>query len=265
MNSETKLKDAKNAENVVLGEFFHSQKLLKVGEVLDDLGRNGLMLIQNTKGYKFSTDSVLLSSFASVKKKDFYVDLCSGSGVVAFLTMAKNGTKTAHLVEIQNHLADMAKRSAQYNGLDGVKVTNADLSDAHKILGHEVADVITINPPYFESGKTSEKDEIAICTHELATNLESICKEAFKLLKFGGKLFMVHAAERLSDILFNLKKYKLEPKRLRIVYPKVGKAPNLVLIEAKKGASSGIKIEQPLVLCDEQGNETDELKQIYNR
>jgi tRNA1Val (adenine37-N6)-methyltransferase len=174
--------------------------------------------------------------------------------------------KKAYALELQPRLADMAKRSIEYNVLDEkIEVINDDLSNLDKIFGCEKIDVITVNPPYNEVGETSATDEIAIATHELKTNLETIAKISAKALKFGGKLYMVHRADRLASIVYELKKYKLEPKVLRVVYPKANKEPNLVLIEAKKGAKPGIKIMQPLILNNDDGTETDELKKIYSR
>lgn len=237
---------------------------LQDNERLDDLELDNLMIIQKQSGYKFSTDSVLLANFIKVKQNDVYVDLCSGSGVVAILASYKNNVKTTYAVEIQKEMAEMSRRSIEYNKLN-IKVINEDLSSATGVLGFESVDVISVNPPYNPSGLTSEKDEIAMATHEISTNLEKVVIASSKLLKFGGKLFMVHRADRLVDILYELRKNKIEPKVIRVVYPKKNKEPNLVLIEAKKGAKSGVKVLAPLILNNDDGTETDELKQIYNR
>lgn len=239
---------------------------LKENETLDDLEYNDLKIIQNKFGYKFSTDSVLLANFGRAKQSDVYVDLCSGSSVVAILFLCKNNIKSGFAVEIQPKLAEMAQRSIELNGLsDRLKVINEDLILTTKTFGVESVDVITVNPPYNKVGETSSTDEIAIATHELKTSLADIVSVSAKLLKFGGKFYMVHRADRLADIMFELKKNKLEPKVLRVVYPKKNKAPNLVLIEAKKGAKTGLKIESPLILNNDDGTETDELKEIYCR
>lgn len=236
------------------------------GEQLDDLELDDLKIIQKNDGYKFSTDSVLLANFAKAKPNDICIDLCSGSGVVAMLFLWKNKIKKEIAVEIQPRLADMAKRSAEFNNLtDRLEIVNMDLKNAPKELGFEIADVITVNPPYNTSQSHSETEEIAIATHELKTNLKEIAQNSAKLLKFGGKLYMVHRSDRLADIIYELKKCKLEPKVLQIVYPKATKEPNLVLIEAKKGAKTGLKILASLILNNEDGSETEELKQIYNR
>ena len=240
--------------------------LVMSDERLDDLELDDLMIIQKINGYKFSTDSVLLSDFVKAKPSNFYIDLCSGSGVVAILVAYKNNLKKALAIEIQSQLANMAERSIKYNGLESrIEVLCEDLSLAHKTIKAEVADVISVNPPYNEVGLTSDTQEIMLATHEIKTNLKEICKASSKLLKFGGKLFMVHRADRLVDILCALRENNLEPKVLRVVYPKASKEPNLVLVEAKKGASAGIKVLSPLILMNEDGTETDELKTIYNR
>lgn len=238
--------------------------LLKDYERLDDLELDNLMIIQDKNGYKFSTDSVLLANFAKAKPSDVCVDLCSGGGVVAILFSYKNKIKKMYAVEIQEKQAEMSRRSIEYNKLN-IEVINDDLKNLKDIFGAETIDVITVNPPYNKQGKTSETDEIAISTHEIKTNLEEIAKASSQALKFGGKIFMVHRADRLVDILSTFRKYKLEPKVLRIVYPKISKEPNLVLIEAKKGAKAELKIQSPLILNNEDGTETDELKKIYCR
>ena len=240
--------------------------LLKENETLDDLEYENLKIIQNKFGYKFSTDSVLLANFGRAKQNDVYVDLCSGSAVIAILFLCKNKIKKGYSVEIQERLADMAERSIIVNNLqDRLSVLNEDLENVYKTLGFESVDVITVNPPYNEVGETSDNDEIAIATHEIKTNLSKIVESSAKLLKFGGKIFMVHRCDRLASIIFELKKNNLEPKVMRVVYPKKNKAPNLVLIEAKKGAKAGLIIKEPLILNNDDGSETDELKRIYCR
>lgn len=238
--------------------------MLKENERIDDLQLDDLKIIQNKNGYKFSTDSVLLANFGKAKASDKYLDLCSGSGVVAILFSWKNKIKNSSLIEIQPGLANQAIRSIDMNNLK-IDVINDDLKNSLKYFKQEEIDVITVNPPYNIATEEMDETEFSIATHELKTSLEEIVFVSSKLLKFGGKFFMVNRADRLSDIVYELKKCKLEPKRLQIVYPKAKKEPNLILIEAKKGAKSGLKILQPLILNNEDGSETDELKEIYNR
>lgn len=225
---------------------------------------DNLKIIQKAGGYKFSTDSVLLANFAKGKPSDKYLDLCSGSGVVAILFSYKNKIKESFALELQPRLADMAKRSIEYNKLN-IKVINDRLENSLNYFSCENFDIITINPPYNKVENDMIESEISIATHELKTSLESITDISSRLLKYGGKLYLVHRADRLGDIIYNLKKCNLEPKRLQIIYPKAQKEPNLVLIEAKKGAKSGLKIMSPLILNNDDGTETNELKAIYNR
>ena len=181
--------------------------LLEEGETLDDLEYNNLKIIQSKFGYKFSTDSVLLANFGKAKQNDVYVDLCSGSAVIAMLFLCKNNIKKGYAVEIQERLANMAERSIKFNSLqDRLSVLNEDLQNVYETLGYESVDVITVNPPYNEVGETSENDEIAIATHEIKTNLPKIVEASAKLLKFGGKIFMVHRSDRLASIIYELKK-----------------------------------------------------------
>ncbi len=262
-NSNKLLKE--NSAKTNLGDFFHSQKLLKENEVIDDLQRDGLMLIQNKNGYKFSNDSVLLSDFATIKKNGVFVDLCSGSGVVAILFNSKNSAKLGYMVEIDGEASDMANRTLLYNNITNLKAVCANLKDSPKLIGYEIADTVMVNPPYFNSGKLSEKTDIATARHETNLSLNDISLAASKLLKFGGKFYMVNSAERLTDIMCSLRENKLEPKKLRVVYPKVSKTSSVVLIEAVKGGKPGLEIMSPLILNNEDGTETVELKSIYNR
>lgn len=238
--------------------------ILLEDEIIDDLQIDNLMIIQKQSGYKFSTDSVLLANFAKIKRNEVYVDLCSGSGIVAILAAYKNKPRKCYAVEIQSEVAEMSKRSMEYNHLD-IEVLNESLTETYKTLGAESVDVITINPPYNTNKNFSENPQIALSTHEISINLEQIALFSSKLLKYGGRIYMSHRADRLAEIIFEFKKYNLEPKVLQVVYPKQSKEPNLVLIEAKKGAKVGLKISHPLILNNEDGSETDELKQIYNR
>lgn len=242
-----------------------AESLYFADETVDDLELDGLMIIQKKDGYKFSTDSVLLANFAKTKKTDTLIDLCSGSGVVAIICSHKNQTNRTVMVEIQKEISNMAARTVKLNGIKNIEALCTDLSKAHEVLGLECADVITVNPPYNNVGETAKLDEIALSTHEISMNIITLANECFKLLKFGGKLFMVHRADRLVDVIFALRSNNLEPKRIRFVYPKKNREPNLILIEAKKGAKSGIKIENPLILLNDDGTETEELKMIYNR
>ena len=217
--------------------------LIKENERLDDLQFNNLFIIQDTKGYCFTSDAVALANFVKVKSGGKLVDLCSGSGVIGILASAKNKVSKTILVEIQECLADMSKRSIEYNGLDTIEVVNAPLQNVSKTIGVGVYDTVVCNPPYKKCGTAkllNENESIAIARHELTVTLEEIVKEASVLLKFGGEFYIINKEERLTDMMVLLRKYHLEPKVLKVL-PST-KGANVVMLKAKKGGKSGIEI-----------------------
>ncbi|MDR2183693.1 MAG: tRNA1(Val) (adenine(37)-N6)-methyltransferase [Clostridiales bacterium] len=241
-----------------------SEALLKAGERLDDLHRNNFRIIQNPAYFTFGMDAVLLSSFAAVHKNETHMDLCSGNGIIPILLAAKNRGISYGGVEINEKLADMAVRSVALNGLeDKIRIHNADI----RALGGFGAnfDVVTANPPYMAggTGAKNESYDRAIARHEILCNLEDVASAAAKLLRFGGRFYMVHRPGRLADIVVALRKYGLEPKTLRLVQPKAGAAPNMLLIAAAKGGKPHMDIKPPLVVYDDAGQYTKEIYEIY--
>ena len=216
--------------------------MLKPKERLDDLQFNNLFIIQNPDLYCFTSDAVELCNFVRAGVKDRIVDLCSGSGVIGILAQAKTKAKQVYLVEIQESLADMSRRSVEYNKLTNVEVVNAPLQNIHKQIG-DGFEVVVCNPPYkiTNGGELSEKPEIAMCKHEITVTLEEIVCEASKLLKFGGKFYTVNKEERLTDLFCLMRKYNIEPKVLKLRHSTKG--ANIILVEGKKGAKSGLKIQ----------------------
>lgn len=217
--------------------------MLKDNERLDDLQFNNLYIIQNPNLYCFTSDAVELCNFVKAGCKDRIVDLCSGSGVIGILAQAKTNAKFVYLVELQQDLADMSKRSCEYNNLKNIQVINAPLQNIHKQIGTGF-EVVTCNPPYKinDGGKVTENKNIAICKHEITVNLEEIVCEAGKLLKFGGRFYTVNKEERLVDLFMYMRKYGIEPKVLKI--RKSEKGANVVLVEGKKGGKAGLIIQK---------------------
>lgn len=217
---------------------------LKNNEKLEDLQCNNLFIIQQTDGYRFTSDAVALANFVKVKSGGKVVDLCSGSGVIGVLVSAKNNVDSVTLVEIQKSLADMSERTIEYNHLeDKISVINAPLQDIHKEIGVGIFDVVTCNPPYKKRDTAMDlgaRDSITIAKHEVAVTLEELIAEASKLLKFGGDFYIVNKEERLVDMFVLSRKYGIEPKELRIL-PST-KGASVVMIKARKGGRGGIKI-----------------------
>ena len=239
---------------------------LKENERLDDLQQNGYKIIQSSEVFCFGMDAVLLSSFAVAKEGDKVLDLGTGNGVIPILMEAK--TKAAHFtgIEIQDINVDMAIRSVAFNGLENkIKIVQGDIKEASTIFGGASFDVVTSNPPYMNEnhGLVNANNQKAIARHEILCTLEDVIREASKVLKDKGKFYMVHRPQRMVEIFETLTKYKLEPKRIRLVHPYVDRAANMILIEAIKGANPLLKVEQPLIIYESEGIYTKELYKLY--
>lgn len=239
---------------------------LKKNERIDDLQRNHYKIIQDTDRFCFGMDAVLLSGFAKAKEGAKVLDLGTGTGIIPILMTAK--TKAAHFtgLEIQADSADMALRSVKLNGLEEkIEIVTGDIKEAVSLFGAASFDVVTCNPPYMTEhhGLTNPKAPKAIARHELLCTLEDVISQSSRLLKPGGNLYMVHRPFRLADLIVLLRQYRLEPKRMKLVYPFVEKEPNMVLIEANRGGRARMSVEKPLIVYKEPGVYTDEIYEIY--
>ncbi len=240
--------------------------LLKENERIDDLQRNQYKIIQDPNRFCFGMDAVLLSGFAKAKEGDKVLDLGTGTGIIPLLMEAK--TKASHLtgLEIQPESADMAARSVKLNNLtDKIEIITGDIKEAARLFGAASFDVVTCNPPYMTEhhGLTNPQAPKAIARHEILCTLEDIISQSAKLLKPGGNFFMVHRPFRLSEIIVLMHQYKLEPKRMQLVYPYVDKEPNMVLIEGCRGGKPRMTVEKPLIVYKEPGVYTDEIYDVY--
>ena len=215
-------------------------------ERIDDLGIKGFRLIQDTDLFCFGTDSVLLTDFCKVRLGSRVADLCSGNGIIPVLLCAKYNPGRVVGIELQEPSYNLACRNAELNGIaDVVRFINADAKNYREYFSCGSFDAVTCNPPYMpsKSGYINPDDKKAIARHEIMINIEDIISISAGMLKFGGHLYMVHRADRLCDIVCTMRKYKMEPKRLRFVHPDPHKAPGLVLIDGMMGANPSLKIE----------------------
>ena len=242
---------------------------LKENERIDDLEFNNLKIIQNEKEFCFGMDAVLLSDFAKdVKQNSKIIDLGTGTGILPILLSGKTKNTEFVGIEIQEKMAEMARRSVKLNNLENrIKIINEDIKNLNNIFEKEGFDAVVTNPPYKENntGLKNEYEGKIIARHEIKCNLEDIILASKNLLKDKGILYMVHRPERIVDICELLRKYKIEPKSIKFIYPKVGKESNLILIKAIKNARKFLKIEKPLIIYKENGEYTEDVLKIYNK
>ena len=239
---------------------------IKANERIDELGRNGYRIIQNPDRFCFGMDAVLLSDFAKVKEGDKVLDFCTGTGIIPILMEAKTGAAHFTALEIQEDSAEMARRSVSLNHLEEkIEIITGDVKEADKLFGAASFQAVTCNPPYMigQHGLTNPESPKAIARHEILCTLEDIVKQGARVLVPGGNFYMVHRPFRLVEIMATLTKYKLEPKRMQLVYPYVDKEPNMVLIQATKGGKSRITVEKPLIVYEKPGVYTKEILEIY--
>ena len=234
-------------------------------ERIDDLQFKNLKIIQDTDGFRFGIDSVLLTEFArDIKKDKTIVDLGTGTGILGILLSKKVYPKKIIGVEIQEEVAKMAQRSIKLNSLESTfEVINSNIKDLK--LPKNYYDVVITNPPYkkAETGITSKNIKQQISRFEMYANLDEWIKIASGLINSKGSFYMVYRVNRLTELLGILKKYKLEIKRIRFVHSKLSEQSNLVLIKAVKDGNIFLKIEKPLIIYNEDGTYTDEIINIY--
>lgn len=237
-------------------------------ETIDDLQLEGLKLIQKRDAFRFGIDAVLLADFARVKRNFRVIDLCTGTGIIPFLILGKYNPKEIVGIEIQDEMTEMSNRSIRLNNAqDKVTFINRDLRDINYLRNLDKFDVLTVNPPYKlnNAGIVNESNKLAIARHEILCNLEDVIKASRALLKDNGRIYMVHRPERLIDIITLMRKYNIEPKRIRMVHPNTKKAPNIVLIEGQRDGGRFLKWEPSLYVYDESGNYSEEINYIYGR
>lgn len=237
-------------------------------ESLEDLQCGNLFIIQKKRGFRFGTDAVLLADFSKTVRSKKTIDLCTGTGIVPILLSYKTKASEIYGLEIQEDIADMAKRSVIFNSLEGhINIQCGDLKNSLSYYQPAYFDLVTCNPPYMKSGAAilNDSDTKIISRHEVLCALEDVVSISSKLLKPGGHLVMVHRPNRLADVLSEMRKNNIEPKRLRFVHSSFLKPPVLFLIDGIKDAKRDMKLIAPLLLYDEKGHETPELKSIYER
>lgn len=227
-----------------------------------------MQIIQSPTVFSFSMDAVLLAHFASIPiARGTILDLCTGNGVIPLFLARRSKAKITG-VEIQERLYGMAIRNAALNQLeDQINFIHGDLKKMNGVLGHSTFDCVTCNPPYFPTPKATEhnvNEHLTIARHEVKCTLEDVVKACKLHVRPGGKVAMVHRPERLVDILALFRKYRLEPKRMQLVYPKRDKEANTLLIEGIRDGKPGLKVLPPLYIYTSDGKYTEEAERLFN-
>ena len=243
--------------------------LVRSNERIDDLERNGYRLIQNPEVFCFGIDAILLAHFTKVSNaKQKILDIGTGTGIIPIVMHAiyQKGHFTG--IDIQEEMIDMATRSVLLNNIqEDVTMKVMDIKDYKKNYEAGSFDIITCNPPYMKghAGLKNDHPSKMIARHEIACTLEDIIEGASYMLKYGGKLCMIHRPHRLVDIFIAMRDNKIEPKSMRMVYPKPGKAPTMVLVEGIKHANPELRVLPPLFVYNENGTYTDDINLIYGK
>lgn len=233
------------------------ENIILPNEKVEDLGLCGYKIIQTKQGFCFGSDAVLLAKFAAFKKGQRVLDMCTGTGIIPVLLLAMGKAENIDAVEIMPPVASMAQRTMILNNIsDKIRVTEANLKDCENIYGKRVFDAVTCNPPYMNQGGglINPNDYLAVARHEIHCTLDDVVRVASVVLKPNGKLFMVHRADRLCDVITTFRKYRIEPKRLSMVQPNSFSAPNLILIEGALYGKVQLKVTAPVYMYDDNGN-----------
>lgn len=228
--------------------------------------RLGEITMYVSEDHRFGTDAFLLANYAGVRRNSVVCDLCTGCGIIPLIFCKNIKPRLIYAVEIQQEGIELLKRTISENNLDNIKPVQCDLKElSQNEITFESVDIVTVNPPYMkaESGLEKLSYAQAVARHEILCNVDDVVKAASKLLKYGGTLKMCNMPDRLADVIAAMRKYKIEPKSLTMVHNKIGDKPWLFLISGKKGAASGMTIEKPIVLRNDDNTYTEEYTRLY--
>ena len=232
-------------------------------ERVDDLGLGGLRIIQHPRSFCFSLDAVLLAHFVRLRLQDQVVDLGAGNGAISLL-LAARGARVVAAVELDKAAASRAARSIQLSRRSGqVQVHCGDYRQALPHLPGGIWDVVVANPPYFQPERGRSSLEKGLARQEVTATLADVLKAARRLVRFRGRVALVHRADRMVDVLTAMREVKLEPKRLQLVQPREGAPANLLLIEGVHGGKPGLEVLPPLAVYEADGSYTAQLRACY--
>lgn len=241
--------------------------IVREDETIEDLQLEGLRLIQKKNAFRFGMDAVLLADFAEIRPSDVAADLGTGNGILPLLLIGRGKSRKIYAFELMTEAAELAERNVCLNGLENrVTVVNSDAENASVYVGKCSIDAVICNPPYGHPSASlvSGNHQKAAARSQEEDTLDRFLNGAFSILKGKGKLFLVYPAPQMLHLMKCLQSHHLEPKRFRMVYPRADKPANLVLIEAVKDAKPTLHPLPPMIIYQENGDLTDELKSVYH-
>jgi len=234
--------------------------VLNNNEKIENLQDKGLKIIQASDTYRFSVDSILLLDFIRLKNYENIIDLGTGSGIIPLLLFGKKKGLSIYGIEIQEDLADMARRSVELNKLqNSITIIQEDYRNLKNIFKNQQFDVVVSNPPYISmaQGKINPSSSKAIARHEIKGDLEDMISVSNYLLKNKGRIYLIYRSAKLIKLVIALKKYGIEPKVIKFIHPRPGENANLVLLEGIKCGKEELKIEDPVFLYSNKKLETN--------
>ena len=234
----------------------------------DDLQLGGIGIFQDKRQFCFGVDAVLLADFCRVRPKEKVLDLCTGNGIIPILLSAKTKASQIMGIELSARNCQLFQKSIEKNKLEErCRVYQGDIKEIRSLVSCGSFDAVTCNPPYMEadSGLLNVADEVTWARHEVMCTLSDVLDAACWSVKSGGRICMIHRPHRLEDLMTGMRERKLEPKRLRPVYPKPGEKATMILVEALKDGKPGLDLLPPLFIYDESGKDSPEIDEIYGR
>jgi tRNA1Val (adenine37-N6)-methyltransferase len=241
-------------------------ELRREGETIDDLLGGRLKVLQKERGYRFSIDSLLLAHFVRLKRGDSVIDLGTGSAIILLILSHRFKCERMVGIEIQEELADMARRNIKMNNLESeIEVLSGDVGEIETFLNPQLFDVVIFNPPYrkLNSGRINPDREKAVARHEIKGTLYDFLLSAKYIVKESGYVYIIYPSVRMAELLFRMRTCDMEPKRLRIVYGSSASEGQFVLVEGKKGGGEELKVLPPLFIYEEDGGYTEEMESIF--
>lgn len=234
---------------------------------LDELNINGYKIYQDPSQFCFGVDAVFLAAEAEIKKGDRVIDICSGSGIIPLLLLARGKADSVTMVEYFDYFCDLAKKSAGLNGCsDRLSIVNADITEIEKHFAKNSFDVLTVNPPYEKNGHGIDSPDPMknAARRETLCDIDDVCRAAAHLLENSGRMYMIHRPSRICDILCAMRKYKIEPRTLKLVQSRADSVPNMVLISGIKGARPYLTVQKNMIIYNDDGSYTEESSRLYN-